>query len=74
MRHYLNIKNLLALYYVFFHSHILHGILGWGSATITALKPIQILQNKALRIMNKTRCGKIALIRILYIKNLNLKM
>ena len=33
--------------------HILYVILGWGSATPTSLKPIQILQNKALRIMNK---------------------
>ena len=53
MRRYLNNKNLIALYYVFFHSHILYGI-GWGSATKTAPKPIQILQNKVLRIINKT--------------------
>ena len=43
LRHYLNPKNLLSVYYAFF-SHILHGILGWGSATISSLKPIQILQ------------------------------
>ena len=41
------------MYYVFFYSHILYGTLGWGSATDTALKPIQVLQNKVLRIMNK---------------------
>ena len=41
------------MYYVFFYSHILYGILGWGSATDTAFKPIQVLQNKVLRIMNK---------------------
>ena len=41
------------MYYVFFYSHILCGILGWGSATDTALKPIQVLLNKVLRIMHK---------------------
>ena len=40
LRHYLNRKNLVVIYYVFFYSHILYGILGWGSATNTALKPI----------------------------------
>lgn len=54
MRHYIDRKNLIALYYVFFHSHLLYGILGWGSASKTTLKPIQILQNKVLRLMNKT--------------------
>ena len=53
LRHYLNRKNLVVMYYVFFYSHILYGILGWGSATDTALQPIQVLQNKVLRIMNK---------------------
>ena len=37
-------------YYIFFYSHIFYGILGWGSATDAALKPIQVLQNKVLRI------------------------
>ena len=44
------------MYYAFFYSPILYGILGWGSATKTTLTPIQILQNKVglLRIMNKS--------------------
>ena len=54
LRHYLNHKNLLSIYYAFFYSHILYGILGWGSATKTTLTPIQLLQNKVLRIMNKS--------------------
>ena len=52
LRHYLNRKT-FAMYYVCFCSHILYGILGWGSATDIALKPIQVLHNKVLRIMNK---------------------
>ena len=53
LRHYFNRKNLVAMFYVFFYLHILNEILGWASATDTALKPIQVLQNKVLRIMNK---------------------
>ena len=54
MRHYLNHKNLITLYYVFFYSHLLYGILGWGCASQTRKKPIQILQNKVLKIINKS--------------------
>ena len=54
MRHYLNQKNLINLYYVFFYSQILYGILGWGCASQTRKRPIQILLNKVLRIINKT--------------------
>ena len=38
MRHYLNHENLIALYYVFFYSHLLYGILGWGCASQTRKK------------------------------------
>ena len=54
MRHYLNQKNLFNLYYVFIYSQILHGILGWGCASQTRKRSIEILQNKALKIINKT--------------------
>ena len=52
--YYLKEKNLVALYYVFFHTYLMYGILGWGSATKTTLHPLQILQNKVMRIINKT--------------------
>jgi len=56
MRNYLNQSNLIALYYAFVYSHLLYGILGWGrKATKTTLAPIQILQNKVLRIINNTK-------------------
>ena len=53
MRHYFNQKNLINLYLVFFYSQILYGIFGWGCASQTRKRPIQILQNKVLRIINK---------------------
>ena len=54
MRCCLNQKNLINLYNVFFYSQILYGILGWGCASQTRKRPIQTLQNKVLRIINKT--------------------
>ena len=41
-------KNLVALYYVFFHTYLLYGILGWGSASKTTLHHLQILRNKVI--------------------------
>ena len=54
MRHYLNQKNMISIYYAFFYSHILYGILGWGSATQARKKSLQILQNRVLRVLNKS--------------------
>ena len=54
MRKYLSNKNLFSLYYAFFYSHVLYDILGWGSATKSATMPIQILQNKAIRVINNS--------------------
>ena len=54
MWHYIVHKIQIAVYYAFF-SHILYGMLiGWGSATQTRKKPLQILKNKVLRIINKS--------------------
>ena len=37
-----------------FNSYIDYGILLWGSAAQTALKPIDVLQKKALRIITNS--------------------
>ena len=39
------------LYYSLVNSHILYGILVWGSTNHSILQPLQILQNKILRII-----------------------
>ena len=40
------------MYFLF--SYVLHGIFGWGSAAKTEIKPIQILQNKVLKIISNS--------------------
>lgn len=37
------------LYHSLFHSHIIYGIAIWGAANQTTLKPLQIVQNKAIK-------------------------
>ena len=54
MRKYVDNTNLVALYYSFFFSHILYGILDWGSSTKSAIRPLQTFQNKVLKIINKS--------------------
>ena len=64
---YLNQKELIKTYYAFFihTSDISYGLLGWGSVNKTTLKTIQILQNKALRIISLIRfSGTIMLLTI----------
>ena len=43
MRHYLNQKNLLNLYYVFLYSQTLYGILGWSCASQTRKSNLLVL-------------------------------
>lgn len=37
------------LYFTLFHSHLVYGILVWGTANTTALKSLQTVQNKAIK-------------------------
>ena len=74
MRHHLKQKNLINLYYVFFYSQILYGILGWSCASQTRKRPIQILQNKVLRIINKTSWKDKIMNNTLYYKYIFLKI
>lgn len=37
------------LYYTLFHSHLVYGILVWGTANKSAIKPLQVIQNKAIK-------------------------
>ena len=53
LRHFLNFETLKMLYHSFVKSHLLYGILPWGNDYKSAIQPLQILQNKILRLMFK---------------------
>ena len=56
LKHIIPLRILIRLYYAFFHSHLLYGLLVWSATYTSYLQPINILQNKALRIIsNKQR-------------------
>ena len=39
----------LQIYYALFHPHLPYGLIAWGSAFPIYLKPLTILQNKAVK-------------------------
>lgn len=51
MRHYVNANALKTIYYALVHSHLSYGLLNWGRAYETHLKPLNVLQNKAIKYM-----------------------
>ena len=54
LRYYLNREVLLQTYHSLFNSHLQYAILCWGSASITSLSCLQVLQNRAIRNMTKS--------------------
>ena len=46
---------LVNLYYSLVYSHIIYGIHVWGSASLSVLGKIQVLQNKAVRVISKVQ-------------------
>ena len=53
------ITTLVEIYYALIHSYVRYGILAWGAATETTLKPLQTLLNKALRIITFAPFGRV---------------
>ena len=54
IQYYVNEKN-SKTFYGLVHSYLLYGILAWGSDFKTTIKPLQIIQNKVIRIINNVR-------------------
>ena len=54
LRYYLNREVLLQTYHSLFNSHLQYAILCWGSASVTSLSSLQVLQNRAIRNMTKS--------------------
>ena len=51
IRFYVNKKTLTQLYYALIYPYLLYGVIAWGSASQTVLKPLITLQKKAIRVM-----------------------
>ena len=55
LRKYVNLFTLKCAYYGLIYPHLQYCSSLWGQASKTSLKPVQTLQNKALKIMTNTR-------------------
>ena len=55
LRKYVNLSTLKCAYYGLIYPHLQYCYSLWGQASKTSLKPVQTLQNKALKIMTNTR-------------------
>lgn len=61
LRHFIDIKTLVNIYHALINSYIRYGIIVWGGASKTALKPLQTLINKAVRIITFAPFGNLDL-------------
>lgn len=59
IRHCLEIDTLREVYHALIHSYLRYGIIAWGSASQTALKKLQTIVNRALRIMTFAPFGNV---------------
>ena len=51
LRPFVNLQIMKNVYHALFYSHIVYGIQVWGSACVTHLKAIQILQKRVIRLI-----------------------
>ncbi len=61
LRHCLSSKLLVEIYYALVHSYVRYGILTWGNASDTTLKPLQTMINRVVRIITFAPFGHIDL-------------
>ncbi len=48
----LPLESLRTLYFALIHSHLLYGIVAWGTADLNIIKPITMIQKRAIRVIN----------------------
>ena len=64
LRHCVPVQILVDVFNALIHSYLRYGIITWGSASANALKPLETLVNKSIRIMSFAPFGNIDLSRI----------
>ena len=57
LRYFFPTSTLLLLYYALVHPHLIYGLPLWGCTFPSYLQKLQILQNKALRLVSNTKNG-----------------
>ena len=61
IRHCVDINTLMNIYYALVHSYLRYGIIAWGNASLSNLKPLQAMLNRVVRIMCFAPFGRIDL-------------
>ena len=61
LRHSIDIATLKSVYYSLAYSYLRYGNIVWGNAAKTVLKPLQTLQDRALKIMTFAPFGRVDL-------------
>ena len=61
IRHYVDIKTLVNVHHALINSYIRYGIVVWGGASASTLKPLQTALNKAIRIITFAPYGNLDL-------------
>lgn len=72
LRYYTNVPTLLQVYDSLIKSHKCYALINWGSAGVTALNPLKVLQNRAIRFI--TRSGRYQRLDLDYINLRILKL
>ena len=54
LRYFANMPTLIQVYNSLVKSHLNYALINWGSAGVTSLKPIKVLQNRAIRFMTRS--------------------
>ena len=48
LRYYVDTQTLIKVYYALIHSYLQYALICWGSASKTALRPLNVIQNRTL--------------------------
>ena len=59
LRNCVDVETLREVYHALVHSYLRYGIIVWGSASAAAIKPLQILINRVIRVMCFAPLGRI---------------
>ena len=59
IRHYVGIGTLTNVYYALVNSYIRYGLIIWGNASANSLKPLEVIVNRAIRIMSFAPLGRL---------------